>query len=105
MSRPLTQFDAAAVPMLNAFTDQPNLRPFDVITPQQSLDETNAATAPLAAASDAQDISQEDRIDEQTFNQAIWQSVKGPTSTMPAPVHRPQSTTPTNLDTEEAPPG
>jgi hypothetical protein len=29
----------------------------------------------------------EDRIDEATFNQVIWQSVKGAGSPMPAPKH------------------
>jgi YVTN family beta-propeller protein len=86
--RPLTQFDAAAVPMLNAFTDTPNLTPYDAITPQQPLDEKNPESAPMAAVSAAQDLRQEDRINEQAFNQAIWKSVKGADSQMPAPVYR-----------------
>jgi hypothetical protein len=47
----------------------------------------NGTNAPLAAASARQDLAQEDRIDETTFNQAIWQSVKGVGSPMPAPQH------------------
>ncbi len=38
---PLTQFDAAATPMLNSFTDRPNVAPYAAITPTQSLDEMN----------------------------------------------------------------
>jgi hypothetical protein len=86
--RPLTQFDAAAVPMLNAFTGRPDLRPYDVIVPKQPLDERNPSSAPLAAASASQDLTQEDRINERVFNEAIWQSVKGAGSRMPAPIHR-----------------
>jgi hypothetical protein len=42
----------------------------------------------MAATSARQDLRQEDRIDEQAFNQAIWKSVKGADSQMPAPVYR-----------------
>jgi hypothetical protein len=86
--RPLTQFDAAAVPMLNAFTDTPNPAPYDAIIPQQPLDEKNLQNAPMAAVSARQDLRVEDRINEQAFNQAIWKSVKGADSQMPAPVYR-----------------
>ena len=98
--QPLTQFDAAAVPMLNSFTDTPNLRPYHALTPQQSLDEKNPRDAPMAAVSAGQDLRQEDRIDEQTFNQAIWKSVKGAGSRMPNPVHRLHATAPTGPDTD-----
>jgi len=76
------------VPMLNAFTDTPDLASYDAITPQQPLDEKNSQSAPMAATSARQDLRQEDRIDEQAFNQAIWKSVKGADSQMPAPVDR-----------------
>jgi hypothetical protein len=82
---PLTQFDAAATPMLNAFSAKPNTKPYTAIVPQQSLTETNAASAPMAAESLALDLSAEDRADEQLLNQAIWQSVKGADSVMPPP--------------------
>ena len=42
--------------MLNAFTDRPNPRPYDAITPEQSLEERNPANAPMAAQSAAQDL-------------------------------------------------
>jgi hypothetical protein len=47
----------------------------------------NGANAPMAAQSAAQPLSQEDQIDMQVFNQAIWESVKGANSPMPAPRH------------------
>jgi hypothetical protein len=43
--------------------------------------------APDAPISDAQDLTKEDQIDENAFNQAIWHSVKGADSVMPAPQH------------------
>jgi len=83
--QPLTQYDAAANPMFNSFTDHPNNRPYDAIKPNQSLTEPNPANAPLASQSAHMDFSREDQAPEQLLNQAIWQSVKGANSTMPAP--------------------
>lgn len=82
---PLTQFDAAATPMLNSFTDQPNPATYTAITPKQPLDQLNTASAPMAAESQAMDLSHEDRAPEQKLNQAIWKSVKGADSQMPMP--------------------
>jgi hypothetical protein len=84
---PLTQFDAAALPMSGSFSDHPDLHPYDARQPQQRLDEPNPAGAPLAAASARMDFSREDRAPEHVLNEAIWQSVKGAGSPMPAPQH------------------
>ena len=84
---PLTQFDAYATPMSAAFTGRPSFAPYTARVPTTPLGEVNSAAAPLAAVSAAQDLSVEDRIDERAFNEAIWQSVKGAGSPMPAPRH------------------
>jgi hypothetical protein len=83
--RPLTQFDAYATPMIGSFTNRPNVTPYQAMKPSQSLTEVNPVTAPLGAQSGQQDLSKEDLIDEQLFNEAIWKSVKGADSVMPAP--------------------
>ena len=83
---PMTQFDARAIPLLNAFASTPNLAPYLAITPQQTLDEVNAADAPMAAESLAMDWSREDLAPERQLNEAIWQSVRGAASPMPEPV-------------------
>jgi len=80
---PMTQFDAAAIPMLNAFHGRPDPAPYTALVPSQSLTETNGPSAPMAAESSRMDFSDADRTDEITLNQAIWQSVKGEDSTMP----------------------
>jgi YVTN family beta-propeller protein len=80
---PLTQFDAAAIPMLNAFRGRPDQTPYTALIPSQSLTETNSPTAPMAAQSARMDFSDADLADETTLNQAIWQSVKGAGNPVP----------------------
>jgi YVTN family beta-propeller protein len=95
---PLTQFDAFATPMFGSFTSRPTFTPYTAIRPSQPFTEVNPVGAPMAAQSGRQDLRQEDRIDEKTFNEAIWQSVKGAGSTMPAPRHALFGATPNQPD-------
>lgn len=86
---PMTQFDATATPMLNAFVPQPIMRPYVAVKPKSiSPVRYNTPGSPMAAASERQDLRGEDRIHEQAFNKAIWKSVNGAYSHMPAPRHR-----------------
>jgi YVTN family beta-propeller protein len=85
---PLTQYDAMATPMIASFARKPNLKPFDAMTPSQSLTATNAANAPMAAQSAQMNFSDADKAPEQQLNEAIWKSVKGSDSAMPQPVTR-----------------
>jgi hypothetical protein len=45
------------------------------------------ANAPLAASSETWDFSREDAAPEIQLDQAIWKSIKGRNSRMPAPKH------------------
>jgi hypothetical protein len=68
-----------------------NLAPYDAIQPSvipypDPGYPTNAANAPLGALSALQDFSVPDGPDEQILNEAIWRSIKGADSPMPAPV-------------------
>ena len=85
---PMTQFDTFATPMTAAFSSTPRGSAYDVIRPEQAGGATNARNAPMAAVSARQQLGVEDAIDERLFNMAIWESVKGRHSTMPAPEHR-----------------
>jgi YVTN family beta-propeller protein len=92
---PMTQFDAYSTPMFAAFTRRPDASPYDAIRPTVPFNEVNTAASPLAMQSAKQDLSTEDKINEQTFNEAIWKSVKGADSPMPAPVYKLWDGTPT----------
>ena len=84
---PLSQFDTFATPMVASFGQEANLDPFTALVPKEAGDDTNGVNAPMASVSEQQRLDREDQINERTFNEAIWKSVKGTDSTMPAPRH------------------
>ena len=85
---PLSQYDAAAYPMVESFTDRANFTPYTVIRPHYPLDEMNVKTSWGAKESLAMDFSREDATPELLLNQIIWKSVHGENSEMPMPVHQ-----------------
>jgi hypothetical protein len=70
------------------------------VLPAQSFTELNAPNAPMAAQSAAQQLGKEDQINERTFNEAIWQAVKGAGSVMPEPQHRLDNHVPASTDAD-----
>ncbi|MFN8111214.1 MAG: bifunctional YncE family protein/alkaline phosphatase family protein [Thermoleophilia bacterium] len=84
---PLTQFDAAATPMFASFTDTPDATPYTAAKPDQPLEQKNPENAPMAAASASWNFRVEDQAPRDQLNKAIWESVKGASSRMPAPVN------------------
>ncbi|MCZ8511634.1 bifunctional YncE family protein/alkaline phosphatase family protein [Paenibacillus filicis] len=75
--KPMTQFDASAIPMLNTFTNHPNFAPYSVEQPTYPLNAINGQSAPMAAISQQQDFSQPDMADHDKLNHAIWLATKG----------------------------
>lgn len=82
---PMTQYDAAAVPMWRSFSKTPNLKPFQSIPAKVDLNEKNVKMNALAKKSMGFDFSKEDRVNDMEFNEVIWKAVKGENSQMPAP--------------------
>jgi YVTN family beta-propeller protein len=82
---PMSQFDAAALPMIRSFAKAPVNEPYACRPAGVSLDEKNVATAWGARESLAMDLSVEDAADDLLFNEIIWRSVRGPDAAMPAP--------------------
>ncbi len=83
---PMSQYDAAATPMFNSFTNKADLTPFKHRPARYDLTERNAVNAPGAQQSAAWDFSKEDTLPDIEFNEVIWMSVHGANSRMPAPV-------------------
>ncbi|MBZ5535284.1 MAG: bifunctional YncE family protein/alkaline phosphatase family protein [Acidobacteriia bacterium] len=83
---PMSQYDAAATPMWNSFTNSAALEPFASLAAQVPLDEKNPESAPGAKRSAAFNFSKEDSAPDIELNEIIWKSIKGAGSEMPAPV-------------------
>ena len=75
---PMSQFDAAARPMFNSFTRQPDFTPY-VHRPARV--DLNARNTPRCARWPRSrmrlDLEIEDRADDLLFNEIIWKAVKG----------------------------
>lgn len=83
---PMSQYDAAATPMFNSFTDKPDLTPFRHRPAKYDWSERNGPNAPGAQRSAMFDFRKEDTLPDVEFNEIIWKAVKGADSVMPAPV-------------------
>src|SRR5262249_27015463 len=81
---PMTQFDAAATPMLNSFTNTPNMATYTALKPTQNVHEKNPVNAPMADPAVTLDmVATAVDQNEAAENQGIWADYgKGP---MPAP--------------------
>ncbi len=84
---PMSQHDAGATPMTAAFADVPDPVPFVHRDTAIPFYEMNPPGAPMQALVDTWDFSREDAAPDVPFNEAIWKSVKGADSVMPAPVN------------------
>jgi DNA-binding beta-propeller fold protein YncE len=81
----LSQFDYFGRPLLEVFSETPDLTPYKAIVPEQSLDQKNPDDG-NAKASLALELDKEDRSDDAFFNQILWVAVKG--SGVPLPRQR-----------------
>ncbi len=82
---PMSQFDAAAMPMFASFQAKPDLTPYTARPVTVNLDERNLKTAWGGKASQRMDFTKEDAADDILLNEMIWKSVRGAASPMPAP--------------------
>jgi YVTN family beta-propeller protein len=81
----LSHFDNFGRPLREIWSDAADPRPFDAITPAQSLDETNAPRTRAALDSRRFDLSRADAIDDDAFSRVIWMAVKGEGVPYPGP--------------------
>src|SRR5205814_896759 len=82
---PMTQYDAAATPMINCFTPEADLRPYDMAPGMIDLAARNPKTGKGAEASAKLDFSDVDRADPDALNAILWEHWQ-PDEPMPAPV-------------------
>ncbi|RPJ70996.1 MAG: hypothetical protein EHM24_13765, partial [Acidobacteria bacterium] len=82
---PMSQYDAAAAPMYNAFQATPVLTPFTLRKARYPFDEMNPPNAPGSQASLLMNLEEADMAPEQELNEIIWKSVHGARAVMPPP--------------------
>ena len=82
---PMSQYDAAAIPLYRSFTEQKNLTPYVHLPNSYRLDEMNTEYNELARLSAQFNLEKEDAADDIAFNEVIWKTVKGIDSEMPPP--------------------
>src|SRR6266542_5961830 len=85
---PMSQHDAAAPPMVNAFTAKADLSGFTALRANIDLTSKNPPQGYGAITSARMDFSDYDRIDEDALNRILWHSIKGVDVPYPAPTRR-----------------
>ena len=81
---PMSQYDAAAMPMYRCFTPAVDAAPFSHIPARVDLDGLNVAENELSKESEGFDLSRADNVPDRQLNEVLWKSIKG-YSYMPAP--------------------
>ena len=82
---PMSQYDAAALPFFNCFTNKPDFSTYKVKQAQVNLDERNVVWNGSAQKSEFFNFAKEDSVPDLELNEVVWKSVKGENSIMPAP--------------------
>jgi YVTN family beta-propeller protein len=85
--KPMTQFDAAALPMYASFQAKADLTPYEYTPAHVDLNDKNTVASWGAAESSKMAFRDPDAADERRLNEIIWRSVRGADRPMPAPVH------------------
>ncbi len=84
---PLTQYDAGATPMFNAFQKQPVLTEYEVQMPKVNLQAKNSLFSVFAEESNRMDFSDYDLAPEDELNRILWAQAR-PGEPYPTPIHR-----------------
>lgn len=82
---PMSQYDAAAMPLYECFTSKPDLSPYLVKAAQINLNLRNVAVNESSRRSENFNLAKEDSAPDLDLNEVVWKSVKGENSIMPAP--------------------
>ncbi|MFA6087699.1 bifunctional YncE family protein/alkaline phosphatase family protein [Mucilaginibacter sp.] len=82
---PMSQYDAAALPMYECFTSKPDFTPYKLIPSLVDIDLRNVAVNESSKRSESFNLANEDKVPDRDMNEVIWKSIKGEKSIMPAP--------------------
>ena len=87
----MNQMDATATPMTDCFANEPDLTPYDVVTNNIPLDQTNPEAKTVshsllrkhAFQSARLRIDEPDKCPEDLLNRILWHAMKGPDTAYP----------------------
>jgi YVTN family beta-propeller protein len=82
---PMSQYDAAAMPLYDCFTATPDFTPYTLKAPQVDVEKRNIAVNKSSKISDTFNLADEDKVPDLLLNEVVWKSVKGENAVMPAP--------------------
>lgn len=82
---PMSQYDAAALPLYECFTSKPDFSPYQVKPALIDLDLRNVKANESSKRSEQFNFMKEDAVPDLDLNEVIWKSIKGEKSVMPAP--------------------
>jgi YVTN family beta-propeller protein len=82
---PMSQYDAAAMPLYRCFTAVPNFTGYEALPAMIDITQKNLAWNELAKRSAQFDFTKEDKVPDQEFNDVLWKGIKGMNTVTPAP--------------------
>ncbi|WP_259069956.1 beta-propeller fold lactonase family protein [Mucilaginibacter sp. X4EP1] len=82
---PMSQYDAAALPLYNCFSNTPDLSPYIAKPAQVDLEQRNVAVNESSKKSASFNLAKEDAVPDLILNEVIWKYVKGENAVLPAP--------------------
>ncbi|MGC4013487.1 MAG: alkaline phosphatase family protein [Luteolibacter sp.] len=85
---PLSQYDAAARPMFNSFTDRADLTAYTHEPAQIDLEEKNTELSYGSKRSNKMDFSEYDRVDDFELNEILWHATMGKDAPTPPAVRQ-----------------
>ncbi|HEY4337628.1 MAG TPA: beta-propeller fold lactonase family protein [Puia sp.] len=83
---PMTQYDAAAMPMWRSFGPTPDATPFASLPSNIDLRALNPGGTKLAAMARGLNFSEIDRVPDELMNAMLWKAIKGEGAKPPVPV-------------------
>ncbi len=82
---PMSQYDAAAMPLFDCFTNKPDFSPYVAKPAEVDLEQRNVAVNESSRRSELFNFAKEDAAPDIELNEVIWKFVKGENAVMPAP--------------------
>lgn len=73
----LSQFDYYGRPLVDVFSEEPDLTPYTALIPDVPMDERNPEEGLAAELSEELDFDFEDIANEDLFNRVLWMTIKG----------------------------